>query len=328
MALLDNYHKMENPDIRLDENTKRALRLTVDLGCREYAHHHSTGRYESKAVASRVNLSSLESALQMFFPGCKVAKLEGTPQEHSDVTSAAMAYAVTTVKKHGTGFYTSILSPRTWIRFGPSQPKASVHLQAFLARNSKDFDILRLQGIQRGVLANAFSLSDPAERIIGNGISTSQLVFWCIIAHTVERALSATTSELYKEAICNGLSSYFLELKLYRYVFSSNVNYIAKAPELTIYKRGLPLMLYTNESKLLIKGCIPVHVDLYGPPMKMGMIVASFPAQVFAIYFKSVNTKTLEVMCGLLHQFIDKLNDFDLKKQDRFLQLFEKKPVD
>ena len=77
LALLDNYHRMENLGTPLDENTKRALRFTVELGCREYARHHSLKRYESGAAASRVNLSNFESALQMFFPGCKLASLEG-----------------------------------------------------------------------------------------------------------------------------------------------------------------------------------------------------------------------------------------------------------
>ena len=72
IALLDNYHQMENLDTPLDENTKRALHFTVELGCHEYAYHHSIERYESEAVATRINLSSLESALKMFLPGCKV----------------------------------------------------------------------------------------------------------------------------------------------------------------------------------------------------------------------------------------------------------------
>ena len=60
----------------------------------------------------------------------------------------------------------------------------------------------------------------------------------------------------------------------------------------------------------------------------MGTIVASFSGQVFAIYFKRVNTKTLGVVHKLLHHFADKLKGFNLKKQDRFLELFEKQPVD
>ena len=87
-------------------------------------------------------------------------------------------------------------------------------------------------------------------------------------------------------------------------------------------------MLYTNESKLMIKGCIPVPVSVCGPLETMGMVVASFPGQVFAIYFTSVNMKALGVVLGLLHHFADKLKGFDLKKQDRFFELFEKKPVD
>ena len=86
-------------------------------------------------------------------------------------------------------------------------------------------------------------------------------------------------------------------------------------------------MLYASESKLMIKGCIPVEVELYGPSMKMGMIVASFPRQVFAIYFKSVNVKALGVVHNLSHHFVDKLNGFDLKKHDRFFELFEEKLV-
>ena len=196
-----------------------------------------------------------------------------------------------------------------------------------MARNSKYFDILYLQGIHRDAVARSFSLLDFVERrVIGNDISTSQTAFRYVIAHTVQNAVSAITPELYKEAIYNGLSSYFSEFKLRQYVFSPNISYIAKVPEFTVYKRGLPLMSYTNESKLMIKGCIPVEVDLYGPPKTMGMIIASFPRQVFAIYFKSVNMKALGVMRNLLHHFADKLKDFDLKKQDRFLQLFEKKP--
>ena len=62
--------------------------------------------------------------------------------------------------------------------------------------------------------------------------------------------------------------------------------------------------------------------------MKMSMIVASFPGQVFAIYFKGVNAKTLGIVHKLLHHFADKLKGFNLKKQDRFLELFEKQPVD
>ena len=99
-------------------------------------------------------------------------------------------------------------------------------------------------------------------------------------------------------------------------------------PEFTAYKSDFPLMSYTNESKLLIKGCIPVEVDLYGSPMKMGMIVAGFPRQVFAIYFKRVDKKTIEVMYALLHHFADKFKSFDIKKDDRFLKLFEKRPID
>ena len=328
VALLDNYHRMENPSIPLDENTKRALRFTVKLGCREYAHHHSIERYETEAVASRVNLGSLENALQMFFPGCKIANLKDIIQEHHSMTFNAPPYVVTTAGKYGTGFSTHFISPRIWVRFDPSQPKASAHLRVFLARNSKYFDILYLQDIQRDDLAKLFSLPDPIERVIGNDITTSQIAVWYAIAHTVQSASSATSPELYREAICNGLSSYFSEFELRQYVFSPNVSYIAKALEFTVYKRGLPLMSYTNESKLMIKRCIPFYVELYGPPKKMGMIVASFPGQVFAIYFKSVNTKRLGITLGLLHHFADKLKGFDLKKQDRFFELFEKEPVD
>ena len=318
---------MENPGISLEENTKRALRFTVDLGCRNYAYRHSTGRYESKAMASRVYFSNLGSALRMFFPGCKVANLKGSPQEHFSITSITPPYAVTTVEKYGMGFYTNILSPRTWIRFEPSQPKASANLREFVERNSKHFDILYLQSIQRSVLATVLSTPDAVERVLDNDISTSQLVFWCIIAHTVQSAFSATTPELYKEAIYNRLSRYFSELELHQYVFSPNVSYVVKAPEFTVYVRNFPLIFYTNESKLMVKGCIPVHVNFYGPPKK-GMIVASFPKQVFAIYFKSLNTKALGVVRDLLHHFADKLKDFDLKKHDRFFELFEKKPVE
>ena len=325
VALLDNYQRMENPDISLDENTKMALRFTVELGCREYAHHHSFERYESKTVASRVNLSSLESALQMFFPGCKVANFDENPQEHSFITSTTVPYAVTTVEKYGTGFYTNIASPLIWIRFDPSQPKASAHLRAFVERNSKHFDILYLQGIHRGLLAELLFTPDPVERVIGNDISTSQTVFRYVIAHTVQSALPATTPELYRETIYKGLSNYFSEFELRQYVFSPNVGYIAKAPEFAVYKRGLPLMFYANELKMMIKECIPVDVGLYGPPKTMGMIVASFPGQVFAIYFKNVNVKTLGVVHKLLHHFAGKLKDFNLKKQDRFFELFETK---
>ena len=185
-----------------------------------------------------------------------------------------------------------------------------------------------MQGIHRDTLARVFSASDPVERAIGNDIYTLKTVFQYAIAHTVQSASSATSSELYKEAIYKGLSSYFSEFELRRYVFSPNVSYVAKAPEFTVYKPGFPLMLYTNESELRIKGCIPVHINFYGPPMKMGMIVAGFHGQVFATYFESFNMKALGVMLGLLHHFADKLKDFDLKKQDRFLKLFEVKLVD
>ena len=326
VALLDNYHRMKNPGIPLDEYTKRALRFTIELGCRDYAEHHSTGRYESKAIASRVDFSSLESALQMFFPGCKVTDFEDI-QKHSPMTSKAPPYVVTTVRKYGTGLYTNT-SPRIWIRFDPSQPKASAYLRAFLARNSKHFDILYLQGIHRDAIAKFFSSSDLVERVIGKDISTSQAVFRHAIAHTVQRAHSATTPELYKEATYKGLLSYFPAFELRQHVFSPNVSYIAKAPEFTVFKRGLPLMSYTNEPKLMIKGCIPVDVELYGPPVKMGMIIASFSRQVFVIYFESVTTKVLGVMLGLLHHFADKLKGFDLMEHGRFFELFEKKPVD
>ena len=315
---------MENPGTPLDENTKRALRLTIELGCRNYAYHHSSNRYESAAIANRVYFSSLESALQMFFSGCKVADL----QEPPSMTFNAPPYVVITAGKYGTGFYTEISAPRIWIQFDPSQPKASIHLQEFLERNSKHFDILHLRGIQRKVLASSFFLPDPVERVMGSDIYTLQTAFRYVIVHTVQSASSATSPKLYKEAIHKRLSSYFPEFKLRQYVFSPNISYIAKAPELTVYKWDFPLMSYTNESKLMIKGCIPVHADLYGPPMKMGMIAASFSSQVFVIYFESVNMKALEVMLGLLHYFADKFKDFDLKKEDRFLRLFEEKPVD
>ena len=326
VALLDNYHRMENLGTPLDENTKGALRFTVELGCREYARHHSTGRYESKAVASRVHLSSLESALQTFFPGCKVVDFKDI-QKHPSVTSTTPPYIITTVGKHGTGFYTDIMSPRIWIRFKPSQPKAPAHLREFVEKNSKYFDILYLQGVQRDALAKILSAHDLVARVINNDIST-QTAFRYVIAHTVQSALSATTPELYKEAIYNGLSSYFSEFELRQYIFSPNVSYVAKASELTVYTRGFPLMFYTNESKLMIKGCIPVQVGSFGPPMKMGMIVASFPEQVFAIYFKGLNTKRFGVALGLLHHFADKLKGFDLMEQNRFLELFEKQPAD
>ena len=327
VALLDNYHRMENLGIPLDENTKKALRLTVELGCRDYAERHSARRYESEAIAKRAYFSSLESALKMFFPGCKVADLEGSLQAHS-IISTTLPYIVTTVRKHGTGFYTKALFPRIWIRFDRSQPKASAHLREFLARNSKHFDILYLQGIQQNALARSLLLPDPVERVIGNDIPASQAAFRYVIAHTVQNALSATTPTLYKEAIHKRLSSYFSELELHQHVFSPNVSYIAKAPEFVLYKRDIPLMSYTNESKLMIKGCIPVPTCLYGPPKTMGMIVASFPRQIFAIYFKGVNTKRLGIALGLLHPFADKLKGFDLWEQDRFFELFEKKPID
>ena len=326
VALLDNYQRMENPDISLDENTKMALRLTVELGCRNYAHHHSNLRYESEAIASRVYFSSLESALQMFFPGCIIAKLRDI-EKHSPMASKVPPYVVTTAGKYGTGFYTDLSSPTVWIQFDPSQPKASARLRAFLTSNSKCFDILCLQGIQRSFLARLFSLPDSIKRVIGNDTSTSQAAFRCAIVHTVECAFSATTPELYKKAIYNGLSSYFSELELHRYVFSPNVSYIAKVLEFTVYKRNFPLMFFTNESKLMIKGCVPVHTHFYGIPKKMGMIVTSFPRQVFVIYFKRVNIKALGIMHNLLHHFADKLKGFNLKKHDRFLELFEKKPA-
>ena len=328
VALFDNYHGMENLDIPLDENTKRAVRFTVELGCHNYARHHSTERYESDAITSRVHFSNLESALQMFFPGCKVADLEGNFQEHVDMASIAPSHVVTTVGKYGTGFYTHILSPFIWIRFDTSQPKASAHLREFVERNSKHFDILYLQVIQRHRLAKIFSLPDLVENVIGNDISTSQAAFRYAIAHTVQSAFSATAPELYKKAIYERLSSYFSAFELRQYVFSPNVSYVAKAPAFAVYKRGLPLMFYTNESKLLIKGCIPVHFDLYGPLETMGMIVASFPGQVFAIYFKGTNAKKLGIVLGLSCHFAEKLKTFDLKDHDRFLELFEKTFVD
>ena len=327
VALLDNHHKMENTDIPLDENTKRALRLTVELGCRSYALKHSTESYESEAVASRVYFNSLESVLQMFFPGCKIANLKDI-QKHPFLIFNASPYVVTTAGKYGTGFYTRLISPRIWIRFKSSQPKSCVHLRAFVERNSKHFDILRLRDIERDILAKILSPPDLTERVIGNDITTSQTVFRYAIAHTVQSASSATTPELYKEAVYNGLSRYFSKLELHQHVFSPNVSYVAKAPAFTVYKRDLPLMFYTNESKLMIKGCIPLHVELYGPSKTMGMIVAGFSRQTFAIYFRSVNTKALVVMLGLLHHFADKLKDFDLMEQDRFFELFEKEPVD
>ena len=197
-----------------------------------------------------------------------------------------------------------------------------------MERNSKYFDTLYLQDMQRNFLAEIFSLPDAVERVIDNDIYTSQIAVVYAIAHTIQSAFSATTPELYKEAIYKRLSSYFSEFELRRYVFSPNVSYVAKAVELTVYKLGFPLMLYTNESKLMIKGCIPVEVDLYGPSMTMGMIIASFPRHVFVIYFKNANTKRLGVMLRVSHHFADKLENFDLEKQDRFLELFEKKPVD
>ena len=206
--------------------------------------------------------------------------------------------------KYGTGFYTDILSSRIWIRFDRSQPNASAHLRALLTGNSKYFDILVLQGIQRYLLARSVSLSaDPIERVTGNDISTSQTAFRYAIAHTVQSAFWATTPELYKEAIYKGLSRYFPAFELCQHVFSPNVSYVAKAPEFTVYERDISLMRYTNESKLMIKGCIPVHAYLQGPPKKMGMLVADFPRQVFAIYFTSANMKALGIVrdcCSIL----------------------------
>ena len=328
VALLDKYYRMENLGTSLDENTKRALRLTVELGCRIYARHHSFKHYECAAIASRVHLSNFKRALQMFFPGCKVTNLEGNLQKHPSMTFNAPPYVVTTVKKYGTGFYTDIVSLRIWIRFEPSRPKTSAHLRAFLTRNSKYFDIQYLQDIHRDALAKILSMPNLIERVVANDISTSKAALRYVIAHTVENAFSVTTPEFYKEAIYKGLSSYFSELELHQYTFSPNISYVAMVPEFTAYKSDFPLVSYTNESKLLIKGCIPVEVDLYGPPMKMGMIVASFPAQVFVIYFKGVYKKTIEVMYVLLHHFADKFKSFDIKKHDRFLKLFEKRPID
>ena len=68
---------MENSDIPLDEKTKRALRFTVKLDYHSYAQHHSAERYEPDAITSRAYFSNLESTLQMFFPGYKIANLEG-----------------------------------------------------------------------------------------------------------------------------------------------------------------------------------------------------------------------------------------------------------
>ena len=96
--------------------------------------------------------------------------------------------------------------------------------------------------MQQNFLAGFFSLPDFVERVINNDIPTSQAVFQYVIAYTVQSASSATSPELYKEAIYKGLSSYFSELELRQYVFSPNVSYVAKAPEFTVYKRGLPLM--------------------------------------------------------------------------------------
>ena len=327
VALFDNYYRMEKPDISLDKNTKRALLFTVELGCRNYVQNHLLERYESEAIVSRVYFSSLKSALQMFFPGCKVADLEDM-QEHPSITSTVPSYVVTTAGKHGTGFYTDILSPRTWIRFDPSQPKASAHLRAFVERNSKCFDILHLQDMQRAILAEMVSLPNHIESFLNNDIHASQLIFWYVIAHTVQSALSATTPALYKEAIYKGLSNYFSELELHQYVFSPNASNIAMAPAFTVYKRDFPLILYTNGSYLRIKGCIPVHISLHGPSNTMGMVVANFPGQVFVIYFKSISVKALGVMLDALYYFTDKLKGFNLKNQDRFFELFEKKLTD
>ena len=185
VALLDNYYMMENPDIPLDENTKRALRFTVELGCRSYARHHSFKHYESAAIASRVHLSNLKRALQMFFPGCKVTNLEGNLQKHPSMTFNAPPYVVTTVEKYGTGFYTDIISLRIWIRFDSSQPKASAHLRAFLTRNSKYFGILYLQDIHRDALAKMLTMPNLIERVVDNDISTSKAALRYAIAHTV-----------------------------------------------------------------------------------------------------------------------------------------------
>ena len=178
VALLENYHRMENSDIPLDVNTKIAMRFTIELGCRDYAQTHSIERYESGAIISRVYFSSLECALQRFFPGCRIAYLKENPQKHASITSTTLPYIVTTVGKYGTGFYTKVLSPTLWIRFNPSQPKASAHLREFVVRNSKCFDILYLQGIQRDLLEKVLSLPGPvAKVVVDNDTSISKAVF-------------------------------------------------------------------------------------------------------------------------------------------------------
>ena len=71
VALLDNYHRMESPDSPLDENTKMALHLTIELGCRDYAERHSSKRYESEAIASRVFLAALRVPCKCSFLAAK-----------------------------------------------------------------------------------------------------------------------------------------------------------------------------------------------------------------------------------------------------------------
>ena len=87
---------------------------------------------------------------------------------------------------------------------------------------------------------------------------------------------------------------------------------------------GLTMIIASFPEKVFV-----IYFDsFYTTLLGLTMIIASFPEKVFVIYFDSFYTKALEVMCDLLHHFAGKLKDFDLKKHDRFFELFEKKPVE
>lgn len=305
-----------DPGVFFDEYTMRSLLYTVDLTCRYYAKTHSFYRFESNDVNYRLFGMLLENALQILFPCCKAKIIRNEQQIPRDT----VPYVVKKTKEHGLGFSSNVGFPNVWIQLSSSQ-KALGNIYSLLAqvgryspshlkdasRSSAEHQLFNLQHI-------TFNFSDSSLDI------DSPKLFKQIIQHTAKVSGSVADSKLYSESVYDKLSKLFLKVELCRYTFSSNVSCIAKTPEFTIYRRQFPLMLYTNESRVSVKGCIALPLQL-AHPTKMGMIVSSSTHAVFVIYFKAINVDRLQRLFSLSHHLECSLRGVDLRK-DRFLDLF------
>lgn len=261
----------------------------------------------------------MENIFQLFFPHHKARIIGGDRQEFDNVGR----YVITKMKKYGLGFYSDAGLIKLWIQIASSSQRALNNIYRLLVQIACD-SLSLLQDIGRISAENELLSLQPIRFMLPNSPFEvdSPHLFKHIFQHIAETASLAVDLKHRHTAVHNLFSKLFSKVELCHYTFSSNVGYVAKVPEFTVYQKQFPLVLFTNPSKLTAEGCVAIPLPLVHPT-KMGMIVSSSDSGVFVIYFKAINKTNLQDIFLLTGQMDCSTCKHDMR-WDRFLSLFTK----